>query len=500
MSSNIFLSYASEQSEAAKHIALSLEGEGHDVFRDRTSLPTGESFDVRIRAAIEESDLFVFLISRQSIAEGRYTLTELKFAEQLWAHPAGHVLPVMVEPVPKEAIPAYLRAVTILQPRGNLTAEVAAEVARLTAPWWRRMLKPRRLVPMAAVVLMTAVVTWAWLPGYLERREQERQVTELERQSQLKIEAGDYLNALKLLEQANTVAPGASSVRDAQERLAMKSLRDVGFSNARGSGSAYAELVSRMLPLLERGASEAKGERLANLQAHMGWADYLRERAGVGGLEPAQHYRRALETDPANLYGHAMWAFELLRERGPGAAVAEAKRHFAAALESGREHEYLRSLQVSALLQSFTNVWIDDLERETEALEVVNEMRLNGEARPKGWTAPDALKRKIWSIYHFDVITSDRPMPILAALPGDAHLATFLWMFPEDDLPADSGAPSLFNYLAVLAQLQEQAGERDSALASYRRLLDEFASKGYNAGPSIRAAEHAKAAIKRLSS
>src|SRR6266540_1050405 len=48
MRSSIFLSYASEQSEAATHIELSLKGDGYSVFRDRTSLPPGESFDARI--------------------------------------------------------------------------------------------------------------------------------------------------------------------------------------------------------------------------------------------------------------------------------------------------------------------------------------------------------------------------------------------------------------------------------------------------------------------
>src|SRR6266852_3112333 len=127
-----FISYSSEQGEAATRIELLLKEDGHAVFRDRSSLPPGESFDARIRAAIEESDLFIFLISRESISPGRYTLTELKFAEQKWGHPAGRVLPVFTDATPKNAIPAFLRAVTMFRPRGNLVAEVAAEVDRMT--------------------------------------------------------------------------------------------------------------------------------------------------------------------------------------------------------------------------------------------------------------------------------------------------------------------------------------------------------------------------------
>jgi hypothetical protein len=469
------------------------------VFRDRTSLPTGEAFDARIRTAIEESDLFVFLISPMSVVQGRYTLTELKFAEQVWPHPGGHVLPVMVEPVPIDAIPPFLRAVTILTPRGNLAAEVAAEAARLTAPWWRRMLRPRHLVPAAAVTVMALAVAAAWLPDYLDRRVQERRAAALVEESRLKIEAGDYGDARKLLEEAREVAPSSSTVAAAQEQLAMESLHGVGVDQFRGDRSQFITFVDEVQPILTRGASEATGERLANLQAHLGWADYLRELGGIGGLDPVAHYRRALETDPGNLYAHAMWGFHLLRTRRSAPAVAEAQRHFAAALESRREREYLRWLQIGGLLQTYTNVWIDDLEREAEAIRVVNAMRLDGEPQPDGWTAPGALKRRIWAIYHFEVVNGRDAAPILTALPPDEHLATFLWLFPEDDLQEGTSAPSPFNYLYVCAQLQERAGARDDAIASYRRMLAEFEREGYDATFAVRAAEDAKAALARLS-
>src|SRR6267143_4139905 len=208
----VFLSYSSEQGEAATRIELSLKEDGHAVFRDRSSLPPGESFDARIRAAVEECDLFIFLISRESISQGRYTLTELKFAGEKWGNPAGHVLPVLVEQVPKDAIPAFLRAVTMLHPQGNVTAEVAAEVARMTAPWWRRMLEPRRLVPTVVVLLVLAGGAWMGLPSYLEHREQTVQAGALIKQSQSQADSGESGNAWKLLEQANAVAPASHDV------------------------------------------------------------------------------------------------------------------------------------------------------------------------------------------------------------------------------------------------------------------------------------------------
>jgi hypothetical protein len=60
----IFLSYASEQSELAKEVALALRAENHTVFFDRSRLAPSESYNAEIREAIEESQLFIFLITQ----------------------------------------------------------------------------------------------------------------------------------------------------------------------------------------------------------------------------------------------------------------------------------------------------------------------------------------------------------------------------------------------------------------------------------------------------
>ena len=56
----------------------------------------------------------------------------------------------------REAIPACGRAWPLRMARGNVGAWGAAEVARRPAPWWRRMLEPRRLLPAAAFALLVA--------------------------------------------------------------------------------------------------------------------------------------------------------------------------------------------------------------------------------------------------------------------------------------------------------------------------------------------------------
>jgi TIR domain len=124
----IFLAYASEDKEAAESIAYSLRSRRHKVFLDHDDLPPGASYDQQIERAVKESDIFIFLISPTSVAEGRYTLSELNFARQQWPDPNGRVLPVMTRKTPAKNVPSYLKAVTILEPRGNIAAETSAAV------------------------------------------------------------------------------------------------------------------------------------------------------------------------------------------------------------------------------------------------------------------------------------------------------------------------------------------------------------------------------------
>jgi len=125
---NIFLSYASPYREQADDLCCRLQAVGHEVFFDREDLPAGTSFDDRIRQAIDDAELFIFLVAPESVAQGHYTRTELKLAARKWPTPGWHVLPVMVAETPLAEVPAYLRALTLMQAEGNLTAEVVMEV------------------------------------------------------------------------------------------------------------------------------------------------------------------------------------------------------------------------------------------------------------------------------------------------------------------------------------------------------------------------------------
>lgn len=130
----VFISYAAEDRDLAEQTHLALTGAGHQTFFDRESLPAGGDFYSAIRAAVQKSDLFVFLISPDSINSGSFALTELQYARMKWRHPLGHVLPVMARPTEWGSIPNYLKAVTVLEPVGNVPAEVLAALSGLPSP------------------------------------------------------------------------------------------------------------------------------------------------------------------------------------------------------------------------------------------------------------------------------------------------------------------------------------------------------------------------------
>ena len=126
-----FVTYASADRALAERVCRVLETEGHDVFFDRDDLHGGDAFGERIRSAIERSHLLVYLISKASITPPSYALTELTIALGLKARQRPAILPVRVDATPIADVPAALRAFTMLEPQGDVPAEIAAAVERI---------------------------------------------------------------------------------------------------------------------------------------------------------------------------------------------------------------------------------------------------------------------------------------------------------------------------------------------------------------------------------
>ena len=72
----VFLSYASQDAEAARRICDALRAAGVEVWFDQSELRGGDAWDAKIRRQIKECALFVPVISAntQARAEGYFRL------------------------------------------------------------------------------------------------------------------------------------------------------------------------------------------------------------------------------------------------------------------------------------------------------------------------------------------------------------------------------------------------------------------------------------------
>jgi hypothetical protein len=466
----LFLSYPSAQRALAERLTLALEAEAHDVFIDRDDLKAGEAFHQTLREAILGADAMVFLITPEAVAPGSYALAELNIAQQRWRRPGGHVLPVMVVPTPIAALPAYLAAVTLLQPRGDMVAEVVAAVAQLARSSHQPAARAKWVAAAVALAVAAAVAIGLAVSRQAEQRAAEQakldakataQKRELARANTARelCESGGYTVALAQLNDLAAASPAGlpaqDKVLDMREDCAMRWLRDM---RATVGKQTFSEQVALAQPILLQGVERASGARAADLRAHIGWGEYLRGRDGAATANPLTHWKRALVDDAGNVYAHAMWARQLLERPS---RIEEARPLFDKALASGRNRTFVRGLQFGAALGSSELV--------PYALQVADEMR-------RGKEALLPLHRdRLWSgLFSTRLLDPTTRTATLAALPPAELLATYTWLFPLADMAEDRKPLWRFN----LATLQANAGEKAAAQKGFEALVNETRASG----------------------
>src|SRR5579863_317983 len=113
----VFLSYASEDAEAAERIGNALRASGIEVWFDKSELRGGDVWDLRIREQIRNCRLFVPIISATTEArpEG-YFRREWKLAVERtrdMSERLAFLLPVVVDATPERGadVPDAFRSV-----------------------------------------------------------------------------------------------------------------------------------------------------------------------------------------------------------------------------------------------------------------------------------------------------------------------------------------------------------------------------------------------------
>jgi hypothetical protein len=306
-----------------------------------------------------------------------------------------------------------------------------------------------------------------------DRIESHRKVDALLITEDLELKGRDYASAWRTLEQASKLQPDAAKVHLAQENLAVAWLEDIRVREKQ----EWSSIVDKLEPVLTRGIASTKdSQRSADLLAHVGWCYFLRTRDGVFGMDPAGAYGRAVEKDPNNPYAEAMWGHWILWN---GGKLSEASKHFSAGLVTGRHRDFVRNLQCAAISER------QDDEFDEELMRIANAIRLE-----HGSVEAD-IPDKISFIFYSKVLRSDPVSnPLLHVLAPAEQIATFHWLF--DSIDYDEWKS--LQRTCYLAMLQEVAGQREEALASYRMIH----SKTTKRPGSL--ADAADAGIKRLSS
>jgi len=459
---HVFLSYASEHRTIAEEIAIALRTQGHDVFVDRSNLHEGEAYDASIREAIQGCELFVFLISPEALTPGRYTLTELKFAQERWPNPTGRILPVVISPTESATIPPYLRSVTMLTPSGDEAAEVSAAVARLSRPRWKRILRRSAAALIVVLIIGAAVSGWRAYGRFRGCDEADGLV----RAAELQHESGNYAGAWEGYRGAIALCSGNDTITLGRERVAMDWLDNIDVIVGK---ETFTDIVTKLQPALASAAVSKDDQRAADALAHLGWADFLRGREGASDTDPALYYAKAVARDPQNPFAHAMWGFHVVWEQYRKGSLEDAEHHFDLAVASARERAYVRKMQIQA------HLLFDDRPAEDRLMRVLSDMRLQGESLPKG-NEHHSMTWDIWQVYYDRLVWGHESARFLAALPGDDHVKVFDWVIPAlDRLPEDK---RLF-YRYMLAQLQENAKQRDAAVSTYRLLTADLKALGY---------------------
>ncbi len=92
----VYLTYASEDSSAARKVSDALESAGYDVWDSDRSLLPGEAWAAKVQKALDTSDAMVVLVSPYT-SKSRYLQNEIGYALGAERY-SGRLVPVMLAP------------------------------------------------------------------------------------------------------------------------------------------------------------------------------------------------------------------------------------------------------------------------------------------------------------------------------------------------------------------------------------------------------------------
>jgi hypothetical protein len=241
--------------------------------------------------------------------------------------------------------------------------------------------------------------------------------------------------------------------------------------------------LDEIMPVLDAGLAGAKGSRAADVQAHLGWAHWLnshlaqRENSQIA----KQNIRAAIQLDPSNVYANAILGNLMLRT---GASSSEAIRHLRTAIETGKARPFVRSMQLTGLMDFPATGTVAEL------FKVVNDMRKSGEVLDRD------QRREVLSYCCEPNTAHSNIVESLSAVHEDEAWKTYLWLaeIPEGD---QADKMQRLHREFVYANLLEISGKRGESLETYQLLQQESGGEPRNEMSAFQ--DSVNEAIRRLS-
>lgn len=150
---HVFVSYSNQDADLAESVAIRLHDAGHEVFFDRSEIGAGEAFDAVIRDALARTDFLIFIASPEALADDSYSLSELSQFKRRFRSPQGRLLTVPIRGTNVNNLPAYLRAVSIQEVKGDAPTEITTTTIECLGRL-RQTHSPKSIVVSLALVVL----------------------------------------------------------------------------------------------------------------------------------------------------------------------------------------------------------------------------------------------------------------------------------------------------------------------------------------------------------
>jgi tetratricopeptide (TPR) repeat protein len=232
--------------------------------------------------------------------------------------------------------------------------------------------------------------------------------------------------------------------------------------------------IEQLLPSLYRGAASYDTAFASDVMAHIGWADWIRQKGDMYHLNVKGQFEKALEIDPENMYANTMMGHWLLASR-IGAKdnlkkLDAAMKHFAVAIDSNRDRDYIRLWQFKALRTL-------GQKGDEPVLQLANDLQKNKEEL--SWpVCREALVifNRLWT-WRDDEQSEKELRYFVSLLRPEELLETYLWLNREINYKENIGVPygyNIFIHKFIIARLTEESGNYSKALTQYRAVISQL--------------------------